>query len=69
MNPICQFCAHYQKLDEEMGECRESPPTLAFHQKLFSLHEITVFPKVKRNYWCGKHKEKTECQTPPTSEK
>ena len=63
MNTICQFCAHYEPIDSEVGECRQKPPTVAFHHKLFSLHEVTVFPKVKRNHYCGKHKEKNECQS------
>lgn len=58
MNAVCQFCRFYHKKEEEMGECRRKPPTVKLHPKLFSLHEITVFPKVKRNDWCGEHKEK-----------
>lgn len=62
MQPVCQFCAHYHALDNNIGECRQKPPLLAFERKLFSLHEVTVFPKVARNQWCGKHKEKTPCK-------
>ena len=63
MQPICQFCAHYNPLDldSQIGECRQKPPVLAFEKKLFTLHEVTVFPKVARNQWCGKHKEKNSC--------
>ena len=67
MQAICQFCAHYKSLDENIGECRQKPPVITFDRKLFSLHEVTVFPKVARNQWCGKHKEKKPCQT--TNEK
>ena len=68
MNAVCQFCAYYSPIEDDMGECRRKPPQLAFHHRFFSLHEVTVFPKVKRNNWCGEHKEKNECQQ-PTSEK
>ena len=60
MKPSCQFCIHYSELTKEMGECRRKPPMLTFYRKLFNICEITVFPKVKRNHWCGKHKEKTQ---------
>jgi len=60
MNPSCQFCQHYNKLDDNMGECRHKPPTVVCHKRAFSrhIHEITVFPKVKRNDWCSEHKNK-----------
>ena len=59
MSVYCQFCTHYHPLNKEIGECRQKPPVLAFKKKLFgNLHEITAFPKVTRNQWCGKHKEK-----------
>ena len=58
MKPACQFCQHYNRMDDKMGECRRKPPVVAFHTHFFRLHETTVFPKVRRNDFCGKHKEK-----------
>ena len=58
MKENCHFCAFYNKTDEDKGECRKNPPTVVFNQKLFHIYEITVFPKVQRNDWCGAHKGK-----------
>ena len=62
MQAICQFCAHFNKLNEDIGECRINPPQLIFHRRFISLHEMTVFPKVGRTHWCGKHKEITKSE-------
>ena len=58
MKNYCQFCTFYNKLDEGAGECRRKPPVIVAKSKLFSIHAISLFPKVKRNEWCGEHKER-----------
>lgn len=66
---VCQTCQYYHKVnndeydepvDNQIGECRYNPPIVMFHKRLTGLHETTVFPKVARNQWCGKHREKAD---------
>jgi hypothetical protein len=48
--PKCKNCKHYDKIDNEKGECHKIPPVMPNN----------TFPIVAKNNWCSEYEEEQE---------
>lgn len=52
---ICEYCRFFDTYNNAKGLCRRYPPSVVSSE--YSVSELTVYPEVTTDDWCGEFKE------------